>query len=186
MAAPAVVPPSPAPVSSVAPADRARLALDLLPRRAGLNLLSATVEAELVVRNTGMHAATGIRIGCALIGAAAGQETTTAALFAAPVARPATPPFGLQPGEERRLRIVAALPRGEIDPLAVGGRAMFVPVVTVNALYDTDGGGGQTARAFAVGVERVDSAKLAPLWLDQPPRMFDGLAVRGYGTAIDR
>ena len=184
MSVPPVVQPANAVATTIA--DRAWLTLELMPRRAGLNLLSATVEAELVVRNGGTATADAIRIGCALIGATAGHETETAAAFAGPVPRPVTASFALAPGEERRLRIVVALPRGEIRPLAIAGRAMFVPVVTVNALYGSVGMDAQAARAFAIGVERVDSVKLAPFWLDQPPRMFEDLGSRAYGTAIDR
>ncbi|GAA0671151.1 hypothetical protein FHT00_001940 [Sphingomonas insulae] len=182
-------PPSPAPAPAEPipfAADRARLSVTLHPRRAGLNLLSATVEGELLVRNDGAAAATGIRIGATLIGATAGPEGDVAALFAQPVVRPITPPFALGPGEERRVRLVVALPRADIRSLAAGGRAMFVPVVAVNALYQAGRGEGQAAQAFAVGVERVDSAKLAPLWLDQPPRMYDGLGIRPYVVAIAR
>lgn len=167
-------------------ARRAHLTLVLQPRRAGLNLLSATVEAELLVRNDGDLPASAVRIGAALVGATPGQGAEVATLFAQPVGRPVTPPFALSPGEERRIRTVVALARTELVPLQAGGRPLFVPVVTVNALYDAGSGEGQAARAFAVGIERVDSAKLAPLWLDQPPRMFEALGVRPYGTAIDR
>lgn len=172
----------------VAPAaTRGRITLDLAPRRAGLNLLSATVEAELIVRNEGDTPASAIRIGATLIGATAGQGSDLGPVFAQPVGRPATPPFALSPGEERRVRLVVALSRAEIPPLNAGGRAMFVPVVAVNARYDAGTGlEGQSARAFAVGVERVDSAKLAPFWLDQPARMHEQLGARPYGTAMER
>jgi hypothetical protein len=168
------------------PVDRARLTLVLHPRRAGLNLLSATVEAELEVRNLGTVPATAIRVGVALTGAGPGQEGDVAAVFATPVGRTAVPPFALAPGEMRRVRIVAALPRTEIRPLEAGGRAMFVPVVAVNLLYDAGGSEGQSAAAFAVGVERVDSAKLVPFWFDQPARMYDALGVRPYAVAVER
>ena len=178
----APVVPQPAPVAS----ERARLSLALSPRRAGLNLLSATAEAELEVHNAGSAPAAAIRIGATLTGAGAGQEGDLAALFAAPVARTITPPFALAPGETRRIRVVVALPRAEIPTLAAGGRAMFVPVVAINALYDAGGLAAQSAAAFAIGVERVDSPKLAPLWLDQPPRMFDALGVRPYAVRVER
>ncbi|MGU3314646.1 hypothetical protein ACLBWH_03785 [Sphingomonas sp. M6A6_1c] len=187
--APAPVPAAPQPVMpapALPPADRARLALTLHPRRAGLNLLSATVEAELEVRNLGTVPAMAIRVGVALTGAGPGQESDVAAVFAAPVGRTAVPPFALAPGETRRVRVVAALPRTEIRPLEAGGRAMFVPVVAINALYDAGGIDAQTAAAFAVGVERVDSAKLVPFWFDQPARMYDALGVRPYAAAVER
>jgi hypothetical protein len=182
-----VQPARPAMLDPAPIADRPRLSIALRPRRAGLNLLSATVEAELTVRNDGAAAASGIRIGAALVGASPGQGGDVGALFAQPVGRPAAPPFALAPGEERRVRLVVALPRTEIQPIEAGGRAMFVPVVAVNLVYDAaDGMQGQSARAFALGVERVDSAKLAPFWLDQPARMHEQLGVRDYGAAIER
>ena len=181
-------PPPPAPAPPAAPAgDRGRLSLSLHPRRAGLNLLSATVEAELVVHNDGSAPAQAIRIGAALIGATPGQGDEIAPVFDQPVVRPATPPFALGPGEERRIRLVVAQARADIVPLTAGGRTLFVPVVAVNALYDAGAGvAGQSARGFAVGVERVDSAKLAPFWLDQPARMHEQLAVRPYGAGVER
>ncbi|WP_245640855.1 hypothetical protein [Sphingomonas taxi] len=184
--APAPAAPQPAMLAPEPPVDRARLTLALHPRRAGLNLLSATVEAELEVRNIGTVPATAVRVGVALTGAGPGQEGDVAAVFAAPVGRTAVPPFVLAPGEMRRVRIVAALPRTEIRPLEAGGRAMFVPVVAVNLLYDAGGSEGQSAAAFAVGVERVDSAKLVPFWFDQPARMYDALGVRPYAVAVER
>ncbi len=187
-AASPATPPTPAPAPPSAPVgDRGRLSLSLHPRRAGLNLLSATVEAELVVRNDGSAPAQAIRIGAALIGATPGQGDEIAPVFDQPVVRPATPPFALGPGEERRIRLVVAQARADIVPLTAGGRTLFVPVVAVNALYDAGAGiAGQSARGFAVGVERVDSAKLAPFWLDQPARMHEQLAVRPYGAGVER
>ena len=187
-AASPATPPAPVPAPISAPVgDRGRLSLSLHPRRAGLNLLSATVEAELVVRNDGSAPAQAIRIGAALIGATPGQGDEIAPVFDQPVVRPATPPFALGPGEERRIRLVVAQARADIVPLTAGGRTLFVPVVAVNALYDAGAGiAGQSARGFAVGVERVDSAKLAPFWLDQPARMHEQLGVRPYGAGVER
>jgi hypothetical protein len=44
---------------------------------------------------------------------------------------------------------------------------------------------GQTAQSFAVGIERVDSPKLAPFWLDQPPRTVTEVGARAHGEAIE-
>ncbi len=179
-AAPAMLDPLPV------PGERARVTMTLHPRRAGLNLLSATVEAELLLRNEGIAPAAAIRVGALLMGAAAGPPGDVGPLFAQPVGRPVTPPFALAPGEERRVRLVVARSRSEIEPLEAGGRPMFVPVVAINVLYDAGGMQGQTAQAYAVGVERVDSAKLSPLWLDQPARMFDAIGSRAYAAGVVR
>ncbi|HEU0045301.1 hypothetical protein [Sphingomonas sp.] len=182
VAAPLPEPEAPTFFSRTAPpppaARRARLTLDLRPTRAGLNLLTATVSGEVTVVNAGDVAAEGIRAAVALLSAGAEQDESLVAFNDAPITRPVTPAFTLQPGEERRFRTVVALPHEHIRSLTVAGRPMFVPLVAVSLRW-TDGGGKRAAtQAFAVGVERVDSAKLAPIWLDVPPRNYDAVGAR--------
>ncbi len=165
---------------------RARLSIELRPLRAGLNLLSATAECQIVVTNTGTEPAGGIRIHASLLTAHAGQDADLAAINAAPVTRPATAPFALAAGESRVVRTVSAIPRDAIHGMTAANRPMFVPIVAVNILYDSGDGPAQTARAWAIGVERVDSAKLAPFWLDAPARMYDNIAARPHAVAVDR
>ena len=165
---------------------RARLTCDLRPLRAGLNLLSATVECEMVVTNTGTAPAEGIRAGIALLTAHADQDVDLAAFNAAPVVRPATPPFTLAPGETRTIRTVTAIARDAIRTMTAANRPMFVPVVATNILYVTAGDDAQAARAWVVGIERVDSAKLAPFWLDAPARMYTTVAARPHAVTFDR
>jgi hypothetical protein len=168
------------------PAPRARVTCDLRPLRAGLNLLSATVECELVVTNAGNAPAEAIRTGVALLTAHAGQDTDLAQFNAAPIGRPATPPFALAPGETRTIRTVVAIAREAIQPMTAANRPMFVPVVATNILYGTSGDEAQTARAWVIGIERVDSAKLAPFWLDAPPRMYTTVAARPHAATFER
>lgn len=183
---PAFLDPRPASEPSVAEPLRARVSLELRPKRAGLNLLSATAECEVVVTNTGDAPAEGIRLGVSLLTAHKGQDADLAAVNAAPVQRAATPAFALAPGETRAVRTVSAVPRDAIQVMRAADRHMFVPIVAVNLLYTTAGQAAQTARAWALGVERVDSAKLAPFWLDGPARMFDTIAARPHGAAFER
>lgn len=165
---------------------RARLAVELRPLRAGLNLLSATAECEIVVTNIGTAAADGIRVQAVLLTAHAGQDADLASVNAGPVVRPATTPFALAPGETRVVRTVSATAREAIHSMTAANRPMFVPIVAVNILYASGEIAGQTARAWAIGIERVDSAKLAPFWLDAPARMYDGIAARPHAVAIER
>ncbi|HXH15478.1 MAG TPA: LPXTG cell wall anchor domain-containing protein [Sphingomonas sp.] len=164
---------------------RARLACELRPLRAGLNLLSATVECELVVTNTGNAAAESIRAGVSLLTAHAGQDTDLAAFNAAPVARPVAASFALAAGETRTLRTVVAVAREAIRTMTAANRPMFVPVVAANLRYVTAGDDAQTARAWSIGIERVDSAKLAPFWLDAPARMYTTVAARPHAAEFD-
>jgi hypothetical protein len=163
-------------------APRARLTVEMRPLRAGLNLLSAVADCELVVTNTGDAPAEGIRTQVTLLTAHAGLDTDLAALTAAPIGRPSTPPFALAPGESRTVKAIAAAPRDAIRTMTAANRPMFVPVVSVNILYPD----GQTTRAWAIGIERVDSAKLGPFWLDAPAKMYADIGARPHAAAFER
>ncbi|RZM12194.1 MAG: hypothetical protein EOP68_01600 [Sphingomonas sp.] len=168
-------PPPPLPVAT--------LALRFEPRRVGFNMLSATVEGEVTVVNEGAAPVEDIRVRTALLGAHAGQDADLAAFLAEPMGRPVVPAFTLGAGEARTLRVVAAVPRDAMRTMVAAGRPMFVPVLAI----DLRGAGGlQVAQGFAVGVERVDSAKLAPFWLDVPDRAYAEVAARPHGAALVR
>ena len=173
-----------APVRPIGP--HARIGIALRPIRAGLNMLSATVEAEVVVTNGGDAPAALIRVHATLLSAHAGQDADIAAVFAGSPGRPAAAPFALAPGDERRVRIVAALPREAVRSMEAGGRPMFVPLMVVDIRYAADDAAtpARAGQAFVIGVERVDSAKLAPFWLDGPSRMHDQIAARAHGGML--
>lgn len=169
----AAIPLAPAP-----PETSRSLDLTLRPLRAGLNLLSATVEAELTIVNPGKATASDIRLAPALFAASQSQDADLAAHEARPIPRPAIPAFALGPGEARTTRIVTALPRAAIPPLTAAGRPMFVPMLAVSCHYALAGQPVRMSRAFAIGIRRNDIAKLAPLWLDLPPRMHNDVVAR--------
>lgn len=160
----------------------ARIGLAVRPTRAGINMLSATVDTEVTLTNVGDAPAHDIRAELRLFSLTNDQSPVLDVFYAEPITRPSTPPFTLQPGEERRFRVVAALAHADIHPITAGGRPMFVPLLALSARYrDGDAARGM-AQAFAVGVERVDSAKLAPFWLDAPARSYDQVAARAHGA----
>lgn len=175
---PAAPPPEPS------PPHPARLTLAFHPTRAGLNLISATADGEVTVTNEGDLAVADVRADLALFSAREEQSDELAAFFAAPIARPAIPAFTLGPGEQRRFRAVAALPHDAIHALDAGGRPMFVPLAAVTAHYRAEGQERRVGQAFVLGVERRHSAKLAPMWLDTPPRQYDTVAARRHGDAV--
>jgi hypothetical protein len=151
-----------------------------------VNLLTATLDTQIVVRNEGEAAAQDVRVALHLLSARAGQEEEIARLFDAAPARPVTAPFALEPGEERVLTAMATLPRGDISVLSVGDRPMFVPLAAVGARYRSGDVEGQTAAAFALGIERDGAAKLAPFRLDQPAQMHDRVGVRPHTAPVSR
>lgn len=179
--------PSPRPTPPSAPAaPRGWLALDLRARRAGVNLLTATLDAEVVVRNEGDAAAEDIRVVLRLTSARSDQEAELEAAATDPAARPIAAPFALAPGEERAIGAIATLPRGEIAVMTVGDRPMFVPVAAIGARYVSGEIAGQSATAVALGVERAGTDKLAPFWLDVPAQMHDAVGVRPHGLSVRR
>lgn len=184
-------PPAPEPpqfLERPAPSERAWIDVALpVVHRAGINLVTATADVGLTVRNEGIAIARGVRVAIRLTSAQQGQDTVLAGLYAEPVDRPVVPPFDLAPGEERAVRGIATLRREDIVALEAAGRPMFVPVVALNLLYDAAGGSpGQTTAAFAVGVDRGDGGKLGPMWLDEPARMHEAIAIRAHGTTVKR
>lgn len=174
------------PVAIVPTGERARVAVSAAPRRAGVNLLTATVDIDVTLENRGTVPATAVTVAVTLTSAGVEQDRTLGELFAAPPPRPAVAPFALAPGERRVVRVLATMPRSDITELSAAGRPMFVPVVALDVRYDSGAGQGQTAQALAVGVERPNAVKLAPFWLDGPPRMFDTVAMRAHGVAVER
>lgn len=179
----APVPPAAMPASPAVAAPRARLALSFRPTRVGFNMLTATTEGELTVINEGDAAAKDVRVRAGLLGAHAGQDAEIAAFLAEPIGRPAVPAFALAAGERRTVRVIAATPREGMRTMTAAGRPMFVPILAINVLTAD---GRQVAQAFAVGVARVDSAKLAPFWLDVPDRGYAEVAARAHGAAVER
>ncbi len=177
--------PSPAAPSPAAP-PRAWIALELRPRRAGVNLLTATLDAEVIVRNEGEAAAEDVRVVLRLLSARADQEAELEAVATDAAARAIAAPFSLAPGEERAMAAIATLPRADINVMTVADRAMFVPVAALGARYVTDGEAGVTATAFALGVEREGADKLAPFFLDAPARMHDAVGVRPHVLSVRR
>jgi len=183
------IPPAPHALPSAAPvgaAPRARLTVALRPRRGGINLLTATLDAELEIVNAGDAPAQTIQVVARLLSAHRDQQAELDALFAESRVRPAVAPFALAPGEARVLSLLLTLPRAAIRPIDMGGRAMFVPVAAVDVRYASGTAEAQTAAAFAVGVARDGAAKLAPFWLDAPARMHETLGVRPHGEPMIR
>lgn len=186
-AAPNVAPPVPEPVPAVAEpiaAARPMIVFELMPKRAGTNLLSAAVEYQIVLRNTGDAAATGIRLDIRLLSAGAQQDATIAALFAAPIDRPITAPFDLPAGVAVELSGMALHPKASLEVIEMGGKAMLVPVLTVVAHYDWTDGSGRTARSYLIGIDRGAGGKLAPFRIDSGARMIDTVGAIEYPGSV--
>lgn len=176
---PASPPPTPpAPVAPVPPpVPPTPIAIAVRPQRVGLNMLSATAEAEVTLTNNGAVTIERVILDARLMSAHQGLDAELAAL--SPLPRPSVPPFALAPGESRTVRTVTALARDAIHVITAADRPMFVPVLAIVARA----GGGVARQSFALGIERADSAKLSPIWLDGQNRMYDQVGVRPHRGA---
>lgn len=171
--APATPPQAPAPAM---PPEPSFLAVEARPVRVGLNMLTATIEAEVTVHNSGATPIGRVAVDLRLLSAHAGLDAQLIELAHQPQGRPIVPAFALAPGESRTVRGVTALPREAIHVIDAAGRPMFVPILAAAAHTDW----GVARCAYAVGLERTDSSKLSPIWLDQPGRMYDQVAARPH------
>jgi hypothetical protein len=164
--------------AATAPATTARIDIDEpVVSRSGINLVTATADVIVTVRNTSDVPATGVAVEVRLLSAQPGLDSVIATIFGGPVGKPAIAPFTLAPGETKRVRTLATMPRDAITVLQAGGRPMFVPVLAIRAVHE----GAQTTSVHALGIDRPGQAKLGPFWLDQPPRMYDTIGVRPHG-----
>ena len=183
--APVDVEPEPAEPTGAAPIYRTSgpwLTVSLRPVRAGLNMVTAVADCEITVFNEGAAPAEGVRASLALLAAHAGQQAEIAAVYAEPITRSVVPAFTLQAGEARTFRGVAAGNLDTLRTMRAGGREMLVPLVLLQLQHrDADGVEHRTSQSFVVGVERVDSPKLAPFWVDSV-RMVDQVGARPSGA----
>ena len=175
-ATPAAAPQPAAPPAPALPPEPSFLQVEARPLRVGLNMLSATIEAEITVRNTGATPIGRVAVDLRLLSAHSELDGQLIELARQPQGRPIVPPFALAPGESRTVRGVSALPREAIHVIDAAGRPMFVPILAAAAHTDW----GVARCAYAVGLERTDSSKLSPIWLDQPGRMYDQVAARPH------
>lgn len=165
---------------------RASLDIELKPKRAGTNLLSAAVEYQILVTNSGDAPARLVTIDVRILTAGSEQGAVLQAVFAAPIEKPVTAPFDVAPGETAALDGMAMMPRDMLNVMTVEGRALFIPVLAINLRYEWGGGTGQTASSFVIGIDRGEGAKMAPFRVDGPPRMYDTVVQRAYTVSVRR
>ena len=165
---------------------RATLDIEFRPKRAGTNLLSAAVEYEILVTNSGEALARRVTADVRILSADAEQDGIIRALFASPIEKSAIAPFDVPPGETAILGGMAMMPKETLSVMNAGGRALFVPVLAVNLLYEWEGGSGQTASSYVIGIDRGEGAKLAPFRLDSASRMRDDISQIRYTVSARR
>ncbi|QDZ08022.1 hypothetical protein FPZ24_11455 [Sphingomonas panacisoli] len=191
VAQPAVAPPAPAATPEGAadiPVRRQftdepqpRLEINLIPKRAGTNLMGAAVDYRVVVRNTGTVAARDIRFAMYMLSASARQAQDLQMIFATPIEQPVVAPFDLAPDQEIDLSGMAMLAREQINVMTIDGKPWFVPVLAMKADYrwgENVGAPGVATAAHMIGIDRGEGAKMTPFRLDAGPHMHPEVAER--------
>jgi hypothetical protein len=145
-------------------------------------MVTAVADCEVTVANEGGAPAETVRAALTLLAAHAGQQAEIAEANAEPITRSVVPAFTLEPGETRTFRGVASANLAGLATMRAGGRDMLVPLVLLNIQHrDAHGVEHRISQSFVVGIERVDSPKLAPFWTDTI-RMVEQVAARPSGA----
>jgi hypothetical protein len=173
-------PQSAAPVPSGVVSTRLRpwLEIELKPERAIVDDQKAAVAFELSVYNSGSVPARAVVLEATLFNAGPVHHQQIQLFFDNPVGKGDPIPV-IMPMKRATVNTTVFLPRDQVRPIEIEGRALFVPIIAVNALYSSTGTKAQTSASYIVGKE-TGGEKLAPFRVDLGPRIFRGLAAREH------
>jgi hypothetical protein len=154
------------------------------PLRCTLTDRDVTIEFVLELLNSGGAPARSVSIEGIILNAGASQDQELAAFFANP------PVAGnridvINPIHRVEFPTQLVMPREAMQPVEMGGRQVFVPLLAFNAIYRAGSGEGRTSVSFLVG-RSGNGDKLAPFRLDLGPRVFPELSARPLPTGIRR
>jgi MYXO-CTERM domain-containing protein len=185
MAAAALIdnpPPPPRPE----PVPRPWLELELKAERAASTSDEASVDFEMVIRNTGKSPARNIRINARMFNAGREQDKEIGAFFKTKGEGRKTHVIPELPAGERGLiQGSVTMPRDEMKALQVNNQLLFIPVVGVNLVYDWGSGRtGQTSKSYVIGRELgEESDKMGAFRLDLGPRVYRTVGQRQHNLA---
>jgi len=176
-------------VTRPAAEQRAQVSMALAVQSIRMTAEHMTVGFSLELTNNGSVAATGLMVRIALGQGSAMQEAVLARFFDGAGGSVLRDDIELAPGAGERLDTEATLPRAGIEPLAIAGKPMLVPVLVFDVTYHWDGDAdafGQTAGSYVLGRAPAPGTgdRLAPLPLDRPSYAVDRPGARA--TAMRR
>ena len=176
--------PSPPP-GLVASSLRPWIELELEPSQAMVTDEHAAIAFDVTLFNSGSAPARDVAVEACLINAGQQQDVQLSEFYTnAGEVRDRIP--AVAPMARITLKSAVRLPRAAVQEYEVQGRKLFMPMVAINSRYRWSSGEGQSAASFLVGPAANDSAKLAPLRLDQGKRGWKSLAARRYEKGIRR
>lgn len=181
--------PGPIPIAPVArprvpQGPRAEVELTFEPTSTVIGDKEAIVHFLLTVHNKGALEARNVRLEARLFNAGRQVDADIGAFFSAPLQRRVVQlPQSLSNGQHFGIQGEVPLALAEIKPLVTGGRQLFIPMVAVTAIYDWEGGTGQTSKSYLVGMEANAGSKMGPFRLDQGPRVYRQVGQREHRLA---
>jgi hypothetical protein len=183
--APKAAPPAP-PAGIVSTALRPWVEVAVQPLRCVVTDEAVTIEFELDLFNSGSAPARDLHVSAVIVNAGPEQDQELASFFARP-AGPGQRIEAIQPLKHVTVTTQLVARRDQVQPLEIGGRQVFVPLIAFNALYlrGASGGEAQTSVAYLVGRDN-NGEKLAPFRLDLGARVFRGLGARLLPNGIRR
>ena len=177
-ASPAATPPG-----LVTSSLRPWIEVELEPSQALINDEHAAIAFDVTLYNSGSAPARDVAIEACLLNAGQQQDVELTQFYKnggdGADTIPTVPPMG-----RIKLKSAVRLPRSDVQEYEIEGRKLFMPMVAISSRYRWSSGEGQSAASFLVGKAANDSAKLAPLRLDQGARGWKGLAARRYEKGI--
>jgi hypothetical protein len=162
------------------------LQLEFTPERVAATPTEATVQYELVIRNTGNAVAKNVRLEGAMLNAGSNQDREIRSFFQRPIGEKSARVLAIPPRGTATLRNTLRMAREDMREITIEGRRLFIPMVAFNAVYEWgDGKSGQTSMSYLVGRETEKSSdKMAAFRLDLGPRVYRSLGKRESETAV--
>ncbi|QPQ56023.1 hypothetical protein IC614_05455 [Allosphingosinicella flava] len=180
----APLPAAPRPAGRPAPGPRAEIELIFEPTSTVLGDKDAIVHFILTIHNRGAIPARNVRLEARVFNAGNRVDADIGAFFSQPLQRRVVPlPEPLPSGERFGIQGEVPIPVADITPLEIEGRRLFIPIVAVTAIYEWEGGSGQTSKSYMVGVEAQQTGKMGAFRLDQGPRVYRSVGQREHRLA---
>jgi hypothetical protein len=178
--APPVAAPRPPPEPSIPGLVTTRLRpwldIGIKPLRFVVEDDKVTIEFELELFNSGNAPARAVLLEAVLLNAGSEQEEQLRGFFANPVGE-GERIVAIPPLKRVGLKTQVAVGREHVQQFDIAGKKVCVPVLAVNAHYESNGKNVQTSASYLLGRE-TEREKLAPFRLDLGPRLFRTVGTR--------
>ena len=176
--------PPPPPAGIVSTSLRPWIDVAVNPLRCTVTDETITLEFEMELFNSGSAPARDIHVAAVVINAGPDQDQELAAFFARP-AGPGNRIDAIQPLTPMKFSPQLVIGRDQVQPIALGGRPTFVPLLGLNVIYGRGSSEGQTSAAYLIGRDG-NGGKLAPFRLDLGARVFRTLGARLLPNGVRR